>query len=56
MDNLIEKGEIDEKLNLQIFEYIKSDYFRKFILLYINKIRIRGKLKLKNPNSVKVLV
>ena len=54
MDNLIEKGKIDEKIYLKILEYIKNKNLRKFFLLYINKIRTKGKLSLENAKSMKV--
>ena len=54
MDNLIEKGKIDEKIYLKILEYIKNKNLRKFFLLYINKIRSKGKLSLENAKSMKV--
>lgn len=54
MDNLIEKGKIDENIYLKILEYIKNKNLRKFFLLYINKIRTKGKLSLENAKSMKV--
>ena len=52
--DLIELGEINEKLQYIIPEYLKQKILREYFLKYINKIRSKGILSIKNAKSMKI--
>ena len=52
--DLIELGEINEKLQYIIPEYLKQKILRDYFLKYINQIRSKGILSIKNAKSMKI--
>ena len=52
--DLIELGEINEKLQYIIPEYLKQKILRDYFLKYINQIKSKGILSIKNAKSMKI--